>query len=83
MKPHCKATELVGEISASWNTIGGDDRKAVTEEAMELLEKRHINKCTGVNNVPINAFHNTRITLKSISDESLWHCQLEQDAIAS
>jgi hypothetical protein len=49
--------------------MSNNDKKTATEESMELLEEYRINKCTGMNNVPINAFHDMRTTLKSISNE--------------
>ncbi|KAG2120945.1 uncharacterized protein F5147DRAFT_766822 [Suillus discolor] len=49
--------------------MSNDSKKAATKEAMVLLEKHHINKCTGVNNVPINTFHDMHVTLKSISNK--------------
>ncbi|KAG2363647.1 hypothetical protein BDR07DRAFT_1483384 [Suillus spraguei] len=68
-EPHCKVTELAAKISANWRAMSNDEKKTVTEESMELLEEYRINKCTGVNNVPINVFHDTCTTLKSISNE--------------
>ncbi|KAG1807733.1 hypothetical protein EV424DRAFT_1350561 [Suillus variegatus] len=70
-EPRSKVTELAAEISANWRAMSKDDKKTVTEESMELLEEYRINKRTGVNNMPINAFHNTHTTLKSISNEPL------------
>ncbi|KAG2158625.1 uncharacterized protein EDB93DRAFT_1076728 [Suillus bovinus] len=67
--PLRKVTKLAAEISANWRAMSKDNKKTITEESMELLEEYHINKRTGVNNMPINAFHNTHTTLKSISNE--------------
>jgi hypothetical protein len=46
-----------------------DDQNTATKDAMESLEEHRINKQMGVNNVPTNAFHDTRIALTSISNE--------------
>ncbi|KAG2089110.1 hypothetical protein BD769DRAFT_1316496, partial [Suillus cothurnatus] len=68
-EPCHKATDLAAKISAKWRAMSNNDKKTATEESMELLEEYRINKCTGMNNMPINAFHDMRTTLKSISNE--------------
>lgn len=48
--------------------MSAEERSAVSEETMPELEEFRRNKTVALNNVPINAFHDTRKSLQLVTE---------------
>ncbi|KAH0833452.1 hypothetical protein J3R83DRAFT_12571 [Lanmaoa asiatica] len=66
---HYKAHELSKEISSVWKALTEEQKIAGTSSAMQELEEFRSNKSFAINNIPMNAFHDTRKALSSITDQ--------------
>lgn len=62
-----KATQVRRDIAEKWNAMSQQEKIDATEGLMEDLEDHRNNKALASHNVPINAFHDIRATLDSVT----------------
>ncbi|KAI5984614.1 hypothetical protein EDD15DRAFT_2177067 [Pisolithus albus] len=64
-----KATDLERNIASVWNSMTPDEKDAATEDAMKDLREHRENKALATHNIPTSSFHDSRVTLDTISHE--------------
>ncbi|KAG6875652.1 hypothetical protein C0992_002942 [Termitomyces sp. T32_za158] len=64
-----KVHDFVGEIAAKWKLLTDDEKTQLTEEKVVALQDTRKMQDLASHNVPISAFHDTRITLDNINKE--------------
>ena len=52
-----------------WAKMTSEEQITLTAERVKELEARRDNRAQGIRNVPLAAFHDTRITLKTVYEE--------------
>ncbi|KAG1869943.1 hypothetical protein F4604DRAFT_1583844 [Suillus subluteus] len=62
-----KATQVGRDIAEKWNAMSQQEKIDATEGLMEDLEDHRNNKALASHNIPINAFHDIRATLDSVT----------------
>ncbi|RDB30730.1 hypothetical protein Hypma_005885 [Hypsizygus marmoreus] len=67
--PRKKANELIGQIAMKWHTLSDEEKRSCTKDALSKLQDAREMRLLGSHNVPINAFHDTRVTLQTLEDE--------------
>lgn len=66
--------ERSAEIKARWDALSNDERAAVVKDRIGELEGQREMKKHGLQNVPINSFHDARATIAHIqSTVSSYH----------
>ena len=72
---HCqKAFELMPQISAKWNAMSNEEQIAATNDTLEDLKNQKEMRSLSLQNVPINAFHDTRANLAAVKSEVRYSC---------
>ncbi|KAI0083030.1 hypothetical protein BDY19DRAFT_864865, partial [Irpex rosettiformis] len=63
------ATDIMPQLREEWNGLSSTEKSDLTEEWVTKLEETREMKAHAVHNVPINAFHDARATLKSVHEK--------------
>lgn len=64
-----RASDLAPVIAAQWKQMSKEEQNAATDDLIPELKEHREMKKLAVQNVPINAFHDTQVSLKKIQDE--------------
>ncbi|KAF8066019.1 hypothetical protein FPV67DRAFT_1418617 [Lyophyllum atratum] len=67
--PKKKVHELISGIAATWKTLSDAEKTAYTQEKLTELHDTREMRDLASHNVPISAFHDTRVTLDALDDE--------------
>ena len=62
-------TTVNKEISENWKRLSPEERKAVTVEPIQELEEQRESRKLAAHSVPLNSFHDTKSTIKSIETQ--------------
>jgi hypothetical protein len=67
--PRYRANQLTKRISAKWKAMSKEEQEDATDQLLKELNEFCDMKKLAVQNVPINAFHDTQVTVKKLEDE--------------
>ena len=62
-------TTVTKEISENWNRLSAEEREAITAEPVQQLEELRESRRLAAHSVPLNSFHDTKSTIKSIETQ--------------
>ncbi|KAG6848320.1 hypothetical protein H0H93_001197 [Arthromyces matolae] len=68
-EPRKKAHMLMPQIAAKWAEMTPEEKKKQTKAKVDELSEAREMRAVGCHNVPINSFHDARVTLDTIADE--------------
>ena len=60
---------VMATLKEIWAKMTPEEQKTLTAERVKELEARRDNRAQGIRNVPLAAFHDTRITLNTVYEE--------------
>ena len=66
---HAKPTNLERDIASVWNSMSPAEKEAVMEDTMKDLREHCENKVLAIHNIPIGSFHNSCVTMDTITCE--------------
>ena len=60
---------VITSLKKIWAEMSPEERTALTADRVKELEARRENRAQGIRNVPLAAFHDTRVTLQTVFEE--------------
>jgi hypothetical protein len=65
------------QVSAKWQAMSNEERIAATDDSLQDLKDQKEMHALSLQNVPINAFHDTRANLAAIKSEVRRSCPVK------